>query len=94
MVYQMSIWSYENLKEDIIASTCQWISNSDGEGQVMAIQGPPGVGKTSIIRDGLAKVLTDIKCGVALGGATNSCFKMVLIIIEGSTLIKLYQCCN
>ena len=54
----------------------QWI-NGNSKGQCFGLQGPPGVGKTTLCKNGFAKCLFD-ENGVSrpfaflpLGGATN-----------------------
>jgi ATP-dependent Lon protease len=49
----------------------QWISNPNSTGQVIALEGPPGVGKTSLVRNGVSKALNRPFCFYALGGATD-----------------------
>ena len=52
----------------------QWISNPNSVSSVIALQGPPGVGKTSILKHGLAKALKRPFSFIALGGATDASF--------------------
>lgn len=63
------IYGQDEAKDKIVQIIGQWISNPNSKGQIIGLCGPPGVGKTSIIKEGLAKCL-DIPFGfLALGGA-------------------------
>ena len=63
------IYGQDHAKNKIIQIIGQWISNPNSKGQIIGLCGPPGVGKTSIIKEGLSKCL-DIPFGfIALGGA-------------------------
>jgi ATP-dependent Lon protease len=69
-----NIHGQENVKEDLIALACHWLSNPEGESRVLGLQGPPGVGKTCIIKEALAPALGRPFHVIALGGATQACF--------------------
>jgi ATP-dependent Lon protease len=49
----------------------QWISNPSSVGNVIALRGPMGVGKTSFARNGIAKVLQRPFMFFSLGGASD-----------------------
>ena len=57
-----------------------WASRSEleevtrGNGKVIALQGPMGNGKTTLIKDGLSKALNKPFYFIGLGGATNASF--------------------
>ena len=50
------------------------ISNPSKCGNVFAVHGPPGVGKTTIIKDGMSKALNLPFAYISLGGATDSSY--------------------
>jgi ATP-dependent Lon protease len=52
----------------------QWISNPNSLGTAIAIKGPPGTGKTTLIKEGVSKILNRPFAFLALGGATDSSF--------------------
>lgn len=49
------IFGQRSAKNTIIEIIAKKINNPGGLGNIIALSGPPGVGKTSLIRDGLAK---------------------------------------
>ena len=52
----------------------QWISNPDSVGNAIAIQGPMVTGKTTLVKEGISKILNRPFAFLALGGATDSSF--------------------
>jgi ATP-dependent Lon protease len=52
----------------------QLITNPSAIGSSIAIHGPPGTGKTSIVKEGISKILGRPFAFIALGGATDSSF--------------------
>ena len=73
------IHGQKNAKRHIKRIIAQWI-NGKMEGNVFGLQGPPGVGKTTLFKKGLSKCLLDEKgesrpfAFIALGGSTNGSF--------------------
>lgn len=59
-------------KTHIMQILAQWISNPTAVGNVIALKGPMGVGKTSFARSGIADVLKRPFHFFSLGGATDS----------------------
>lgn len=58
-------------KNKLMQIIAQWISNPKSQSTVLALEGPPGVGKTSLIKNGLSKAL-DLPFGfMALGGSND-----------------------
>jgi ATP-dependent Lon protease len=66
-----TIYGQYEAKNKIMQILAQWISNPNSTGQVIALEGSPGVGKTSLVRNGVSKVLNRPFCFYALGGATD-----------------------
>ena len=52
----------------------QLITNPKAIGTAIAIHGPPGTGKTSLVKEGISKILNRPFSFIALGGATDSSF--------------------
>jgi len=67
-----STFGHTDAKNKIMQIVCQWISNPKSMGNVIALQGPPGIGKTSLVRNGISKALNRPFHMIALGGATDS----------------------
>jgi ATP-dependent Lon protease len=59
-------------KTQIMQILAQWISNPSSVGNVIALRGPMGVGKTSFARNGIANVLKRPFEFFSLGGAADS----------------------
>jgi len=58
-------------KTQILQILAQWISNPSSVGNVIAMRGPMGVGKTSFARNGIAEVLGRPFIFTSLGGASD-----------------------
>lgn len=69
-----AIYGHEDAKLQIMQFVSSWIANPRAHGNVMSIHGPPGVGKTSLIKDGVAKALGRPFHFITLGGATDASF--------------------
>jgi ATP-dependent Lon protease len=52
----------------------QWIANPKAFGSAIAIKGPMGTGKTSLVKEGISKILEREFAFVALGGASDGSF--------------------
>jgi len=52
----------------------QWIANPEAIGTAIAIKGPMGTGKTTLIKNGISQILNRDFAFIALGGATDSSF--------------------
>ena len=68
------VYGHKEAKHQIIRTIGKWISNPFAEGNVIGIHGKPGVGKTTLIKDGLAKCLNLPFAFIPLGGATDSSY--------------------
>jgi len=69
-----AVYGHDNAKKQILQVIAQTITNPSESGTIIAIQGPPGVGKTQLIQDGISKALDRPFEFISLGGATDSCF--------------------
>jgi ATP-dependent Lon protease len=52
----------------------QWISNPNAMGTAIAIKGPPGTGKTTLVKDGISKILGREFVFIPLGGAGDASY--------------------
>ena len=69
-----AIFGHDDAKKKILQIVAQSIVNPNGAGNVIAIEGPPGNGKTSLVKDGICKALGRPFVFIPLGGATDACF--------------------
>lgn len=69
-----AIYGHKEAKTHILQVIGKWIKNPESLGNVLAIQGPMGNGKTTLIKNGIAKSLNRPFEFVALGGASDSAF--------------------
>ena len=68
------IYGQNETKDVIIQIISKMISNPNRCGNVFAVHGPPGVGKTTIIKEGMSKALNLPFAFISLGGATDSSY--------------------
>lgn len=81
-----AVYGMHSAKTQIMQILAQWISNPDSLGNVIALKGPPGVGKTSFAKHGVAAVLKRPFEFFSLGGASDSAnFVGHSYTYEGST---------
>lgn len=73
-VMDESVWGHDEAKRKIIQIMGQNIRNPDAKGTVLGIYGPPGNGKTSLIKEGISKALNRPFVFISLGGAKDSSF--------------------
>ena len=69
-----AIFGHDDAKKKILQIVAQSIVNPSGAGNVIAIQGPPGNGKTSLVKEGICKALGRPFAFISLGGATDASF--------------------
>lgn len=67
-----AVYGMHSAKTQIMQILAQWISNPTSVGNVIALKGPMGVGKTSFARNGIAGVLKRPFEFFSLGGAADS----------------------
>ena len=96
----MCTFGQEKAKNTILEIAAKWITNPSSVGNVIGLCGPPGIGKTSLIKNGLAKSLNVPFSFIGLGGATCSSYlqghdftyegskwgRMIEILIESKTM--------
>lgn len=73
-ILNKTIFGHNEVKLHILQIVSHFIKNPLGTNNVFGIYGPPGIGKTTIIKDGLSKVLNRPFNFISLGGATDSSF--------------------
>jgi ATP-dependent Lon protease len=67
-----AVYGMPTAKTQIMQTLAQWISNPGSAGNVIALKGPMGVGKTSFAKNGVATVLKRPFEFFSLGGASDS----------------------
>ena len=78
-------YGLNDAKMQILQYIGQLISNPNGAGTVIAIEGPMGTGKTTLVKEGISKILQRPFAFVSLGGAQDSSLlDGHLITYEGS----------
>ena len=69
-----AVYGLDDAKMQIMQMIGQWIANPNSVGSAIAIKGPPGTGKTTLVKQGISKILQRPFAFLALGGATDSSF--------------------
>lgn len=69
-----AVYGLNDAKLQIMQMVGQWISNPSAVGTSIAIKGPAGTGKTTLVKEGISKILNREFAFIALGGATDSSF--------------------
>lgn len=66
------VYGHQDAKEHLVRLLAQWISNPNSNGLVLGIQGSMGVGKTSLVKEGICKALDIPLAFIPLGGVDDS----------------------
>ena len=85
-------YGLNDAKLQILQMVGQWIANPGAMGTAIAIKGPMGTGKTTLVKDGISKILGREFAFIALGGAGDSSFlEGHSYTYEGSSWGKIIQ---
>lgn len=85
-------YGMKDAKDQIMQMLGSWVANPTAGGRAIAIEGPMGTGKTTLIKDGVSKILGREFAFVALGGATGGAYlDGFSYTYEGSTWGKIVQ---
>lgn len=68
------VYGHKHAKDQIVRLLAKWISNPQAKGLVIGIEGVHGIGKTSLVKDGICKVLGLPFGFVPLGGISDGSF--------------------
>jgi ATP-dependent Lon protease len=68
------VFGMNDAKYQFLQILGQWISNPSSIGNAIAIKGPMGTGKTTLVKEGISKILNRPFSFIALGGASDSSF--------------------
>jgi ATP-dependent Lon protease len=69
-----AVYGLNDAKMQIMQMLGQLVTNPGAIGTAIAIHGPPGTGKTSLVKEGISKILNRPFAFIALGGATDSSY--------------------
>jgi len=86
------VFGLNDAKIQIMQMVGQWISNPGAMGTAIAIKGPMGTGKTTLVKEGISKILGREFAFIALGGTGDASFlEGHSYTYEGSTWGKIVQ---
>ena len=68
------VYGLDDAKLQILQMVGQWISNPSAMGTAIAIKGPMGTGKTTLVKEGISKILGREFAFIALGGTGDASF--------------------
>ena len=69
-----AVYGHTKTKEQVIQIIAQWISNPVSVGNCIGIQGVMGNGKTTLVKNGIAKAIDRPFAFITLGGASDASF--------------------
>ena len=70
-ILDQAVYGMSDVKLQIMQLIGQWITNPESKGMSIAIKGPPGTGKTTLVKDGISKILKRYFALVPLGGNSD-----------------------
>lgn len=73
-ILDSAVYGLNDAKMQIMQMVGQWLTNPKAIGTAIAIKGPMGTGKTTLVKEGISKILGREFSFIALGGATDSSF--------------------
>ena len=86
------VYGLDDAKLQIMQMVGQWIANPSAMGTAIAIKGPPGTGKTTLVKEGISKILGREFAFIALGGTGDASFlEGHSYTYEGSSWGKIVQ---
>ena len=71
-ILKNAVHGHQKAKAQIIQTIGKWISNPQSKGSVFSIVGPMGNGKTTLVKEGISKMINRPFEFISLGGATDS----------------------
>ena len=67
-----AVYGMKDAKTQLMQMVAQWVANPNAIGNAIAIKGPMGTGKTTLVKYGVSKLLNREFAFIPLGGATDS----------------------
>lgn len=88
-----TVYGHKEAKEQVLRILAQWISNPGSCGHCIGIQGHPGTGKTSLVKDGICKALDLPFSLISLGcyGSDGAAITGHHFTYEGATYGKISE---
>lgn len=88
-----TVYGHKEAKEQVLRILAQWVSNPGSCGHCIGIQGHPGCGKTSLVKDGICRALDLPFALISLGcyGSDGSALTGHHVTYEGSTYGKIAE---
>ena len=68
------VYGQEEAKDEVMRLLCQWSNTGSLNSFAIALEGPPGIGKTTFAKNVIAKVMNRPFNFICLGGANDSAF--------------------
>lgn len=68
------VYGHKDAKNQIVRLLAKWIVNPDSKGMVIGIQGVHGIGKTSLVKEGICKALGLPFGFISLGGVSDGSY--------------------
>jgi len=69
-----AVYGHEEAKRQIVQFMAQKIKNPKCKGNILGIYGPPGNGKSSLVKEGIAKAMDKPFLFISLGGAQDGAY--------------------
>ena len=69
-----TVYGHREAKDQIVRIMAQWIANPKSKGNVIGIQGNPGVGKTTLVKSGICEAVGLPFADIPLGGCSDSSY--------------------
>ena len=69
-----NVYGHRDAKDQIVRIMAQWIANPCSKGNVIGIQGNPGVGKTTLVQSGICDAIGLPFANIPLGGCSDSSY--------------------
>lgn len=90
LILDKCTYGMKDAKNQFMQLIGKWIVNPDSMGTAIALKGPMGTGKTTLIKHGISKILNRAFAFITLGGASDGSFlEGHSFTYEGSTYGKI-----
>jgi ATP-dependent Lon protease len=73
-ILDSAVYGHTDSKDQIIRFLAQWIVNPNTKGSVIGIHGPPGVGKTTLVKEGICRALEIPFGSISLSGSSDASY--------------------